>query len=45
MSKLKVLNHKNIKFACRHGFSDEKTFDEVIVKDVYQKNKLEHLIL
>ncbi len=32
-----ILTHKGIDFKAREGTSDQKTFDEVIVRDVYQK--------
>jgi len=32
-----ILTHKGIKFAARKNTSDEKTFNEVIVKNCYQK--------
>ena len=35
--KTEILNHKNIKFIHREGTSDKKTFDEVIVRNVYEK--------
>lgn len=34
---IKQRTHKEIKFLVRDGTSDEKTFDEVIVNDTYQK--------
>ena len=37
MQRLKQKRHNNIKFIFRDGTSDIKTFDEVIVKDAYQK--------
>jgi len=33
----KVLNHKGIKFIVREGTSDEKTFDEVVRRNTYEK--------
>lgn len=35
--KLKRLEHNGILFLAREGTSDEKTFDEVIVRNVYEK--------
>lgn len=35
--KIKTLEHKGILFDAREGTSDEKTFDEVIVRNVYEK--------
>jgi len=35
--KLKTLEHNNILFQAREKTSDEKTFDEVIVRNVYEK--------
>ncbi len=37
MIKETVIEHKGLKFICREGFSDEKTFKEVIVNNSYQK--------
>ena len=34
---IKQKKHKNIKFLVREGTSDEKTFEEVIVRNVYEK--------
>ena len=36
------LAHKGIKFLVREGTSDEKTFDEVIVNDTYQKKRFKN---
>lgn len=35
--KIKELQHGNIKFLAREGTSDEKTFEEVIVNNTYEK--------
>lgn len=35
--KITEHNHKKIQFLCREGTSDLKTFEEVIVKNVYEK--------
>ena len=35
--KITEHNHKGIKFLCREGTSDYKTFEEVIVRNVYEK--------
>ena len=35
--KIKRLDHKGIRFEARSGTSDEKTFEEVIVRNVYEK--------
>lgn len=35
--KIKKLQHDNIKFLAREGTSDEKTFNEVIVNNTYEK--------
>ena len=36
---IKQKNNKDIKFLVREGTSDEKTFEEVIVRNVYERNK------
>lgn len=38
--KRTIENYKGLKFECRQGFSDKKTFDEVIVGNTYEKKKL-----
>lgn len=48
-AKTEIFQHKRIKFIHRNGTSDKKTFDEVIVRNVYEKkifkiNKGEHWI-
>ena len=40
MSKKTLETFKGLKFECRTGFSDKKTFDEVIVGNTYEKPKL-----
>jgi len=35
--KVKELNHNGLKFLVRDGFSDEKTFEEVIVGETYKR--------
>ena len=35
--KIKTLSTDKVKFLCREGFSDEKTFNEVIVGNTYEK--------
>lgn len=35
--KIKKLEHNGLILACREGTSDEKTFDEVLVRNVYEK--------
>lgn len=47
--KIETNKHENIKFLTREGTSDKKTFEEVIVRNVYEKrdfkiNKGEHWI-
>lgn len=47
--KTEILKHKNVNFIHRIGTSDKKTFDEVIVRNVYEKkyfkiNKNDHWI-
>ena len=37
---IKQKTHKGIKFLVREGTSDEKTFNEVIVNNTYQKKIL-----
>jgi len=34
--KITEHNHKGISFLCREGTSDFKTFEEVIVRNVYE---------
>jgi len=36
--KVKELNHNGIIFLAREGFSDEKTFNEVVVRNTYEKS-------
>lgn len=37
---IKTLRHNDVVFKCRDGYSDEKTFKEVIVGKTYEKPKL-----
>ena len=37
---IKQKTHKGIKFLVREGTSDEKTFNEVIVNNTYQKKDI-----
>ena len=38
--KIKRLEYKGILFDCREGFSDEKTFNEVVINKTYERPKL-----
>jgi FkbM family methyltransferase len=42
--KVGILEHEGIKFEYRQGFSDKKTFEEVIVGNTYEKPRLGFII-